>query len=174
MANELQLSSYQRMHESPSANDAQRMAELILGSYPNAAPHDGATYTRVLRETLLKLPAVVARAVANPRSGIVTRCKWLPTVAEIEEFAEPMKRELQRQLDRDRLALEPPSKDNRTPEEIAYVANGLRELSRNMARTLAEKQLALGKPGKPVRFPQCEPGEAIRGYMPPHRKEPAQ
>lgn len=54
---------------------------------------------------LADYPVDVIHAVCDPRSGIASRLKWLPTIAEVKEACEremiPIAREIERQRQRD-------------------------------------------------------------------------
>jgi len=78
--------------ELPAEDDLefyQSAAETIFNSYPNAGIHDVEEYLRTLRETLLHFGRTVAADIADPKTGIITRCRFPPTVAELHEFANP-------------------------------------------------------------------------------------
>jgi hypothetical protein len=67
----------------------QSAAEAILNSYPNAGIHDIEAYLRVLRETLLHFGRVTAEKIAEPRTGIITKHDFPPTVAQLHKFVNP-------------------------------------------------------------------------------------
>lgn len=66
---------------------ATRIAQKILSGYPD--------YGKAPSEYLLSITEVIAyqipevqEALAHPLTGIATRCKYLPTVADIKQFIE--------------------------------------------------------------------------------------
>lgn len=81
----LQNSAAARMEE------ATPMAEKILKSYPDygKAP---AEYLLAVTELLAGYPQEVRERLADLRTGIASRCKFLPSIAEIVEMAEEPQR----------------------------------------------------------------------------------
>lgn len=154
------------MHERLDGDRYQVMAETILGSYPAANLGDPVIYVRALRELLMSYPAKVAMAIASPRNGIVTRCKFPPSMAEVAEMAAPMVAEMQREIDRHdegRKQIEYRSSSDSTPEERAEAIAKWEQVKAGMLLNMKASRKVSGKP----LFRQYD---AIRGT----RKEPAQ
>ena len=145
----------------------QKVVEMIIGSYPNANPGDPATYFRAMRALLASYPATVVAAIASPRAGIVTKCKFPPTMAEVQEFADPMLERMQAALNRDRqtmLQIAPPPEPEITDEDREYVDARLDGLKRELAATAMKMRSVDLKPIKPLPTAQCAPGQAIRAH----------
>ena len=143
--------------------ECDQAAWTILGAYPNANIPDEKAYIRSLRELFLHFPASVVAAVASPRTGIVTRCKFPPTMAEVQEFADPMIARMQTSLTRDRQAvkqIEGRDKPITDEERQARVAR----LKKVVATMRAEKQQATERQRQRFAEVQCPPGDAIRAH----------
>ena len=150
-----------RQRTSLDACDA--AAWTILDAYPNANIPNEKAYVRSMRELLLYFPASVALAVASQKTGIVTLCKFPPTLAEIQEFANPLIIRLNAALKRDREAvkqLAPPDEPEVSEEAQAQIAAGLRALAENLADTLEMQKASRPR----LRAHQSAPGEAIRAH----------
>lgn len=65
-----------------------KCAKLLLGCYRTGEANDEDIYTGAIIAVLSDYPLDVIAAVVDPRSGIPSRCKWLPTVAEIKSACE--------------------------------------------------------------------------------------
>jgi hypothetical protein len=93
-----------------------RIAELtkiLLGCYRTGDANDPAIYAGAMIAVLSDYPLDVIEAAVDPRTGLPSQCKWLPTVAEVKEFCEARMRPkrlkdqgLQQIEERDRLAIE--------------------------------------------------------------------
>lgn len=70
--------------------------------------NDPDTYLRALTALLGSYPSDVVQAVVDPRSGLPSRLKWLPTIAEVKEACEremaPIYREREFQKQREEMA----------------------------------------------------------------------
>ena len=146
------------------AETCQQVAEMLVGSYPNANPGDPATYMRAMRALLGGYPATVVAAIANPRTGIVTKCKFPPTMAEIEEFAAPYLARMQASLKRDRETVlqieqrdEPVSDEERQQRvsQLKALADSMRSKKDEYTELMRER----------FRRTQCAPGDAIRASL---------
>lgn len=60
----------------------------IVSCYPNGGSNADKAYIGALAFALSRYPRVIAERCADPRSGIVTVCKFLPTVPEITEWCD--------------------------------------------------------------------------------------
>lgn len=88
-------------------------AEKIFKAYPEygKAPAD---YVMIVIEVLETFDADIQKALANPATGVVSRCRFLPTIADIVEIAKEFsekkyRREClrEREIDRRGLIAEP-------------------------------------------------------------------
>lgn len=134
MANDLVQSEVQKLsarieatqhqiRERKSLDECQSAAEFILNCYPNANLPDDVTYLRTIRELFLGYPACVVEVVANPRTGIVTRSKFVPTVQEISEMAEPHLTRMHSHVRNDKGALQQLKNREAEPTEEERKAN---------------------------------------------------
>lgn len=104
-----------------------RHAAILLGCYRTGEANDPAIYSGAVIAVLSDYPLEIIRAVVDPRKGLPSRCKWLPTVAEIKEACEaehaPIVRrveqqhQVRRQLE-DRALLEAPRENRPTYEDL--------------------------------------------------------
>lgn len=124
------------------------LAKLLLGCYRTGDANDPAVYSGAVIAVLSDYPLDVIRAVVDPRTGIPSKSKWLPTVAEIKEACEAIEgprraaarreRAEQAQLD-ERMLLEAPRAERPTYDELKArcAAEGLIIGGRGMARVPA-------------------------------------
>ena len=63
-------------------------AQLMLSCYRRDDAHDPAIYLRAVVSVLMKHPSEVVMAVTEPASGIPSKVKWLPSVAEVVDACE--------------------------------------------------------------------------------------
>jgi hypothetical protein len=108
----------------------------LFACYPHATPNRPKEYTAAVVALLAEYPAEVVAVVTDPRRGLATRCKFLPTIAELTEALESEMephRQAWRKEQEKRLALPRPSPPKRTPEEIERVQAMTRNLFRETA-----------------------------------------
>lgn len=95
-------------------------SERLFACYPQATPNRPQEYTAAVIALLEEYPAEIVERVTDPKTGLATRCKFLPTIAEITEALERAM-EPHRKAWRDRhdqqTALPPPGRVEPTPEE---------------------------------------------------------
>lgn len=60
-------------------------AKVLLGCYRSGEANDPEVYITAVVATLAQYPEHVIRAVCDPRTGLPSRSKWLPTVSEVRE-----------------------------------------------------------------------------------------
>ena len=77
------------------------LAKLLLGCYRTGDANDPAIYSGAVIAVLSDYPLDIIRAVVDPRSGLPSRSKWLPTVAEIKEACETLHRPRRDAIDRE-------------------------------------------------------------------------
>jgi hypothetical protein len=93
---------------------------MLLGCYRKGDAADPDTYAAAIAAVLSEYPPEIIRRATDPRHGIASQSKWLPTVAEVKEFCESEFAPVRRQQERDRLAemrarmLPPPIEDRST------------------------------------------------------------
>ena len=68
--------------------EATDYAKQLLGSYPAREVNDAQAYAMGISAMLSAYPAKYVRAVCNPVTGLPSRLKWLPTLAETKEALE--------------------------------------------------------------------------------------
>jgi len=178
MGNELikisnQLMTKERhIRQRMSLDACDEAAWTILNAYPNANIPNEAGYVCSMRELLLHFPESVAIAVASQKSGIVTISKFPPSLAEIQEFADPILDRMNALLKHDQDAIKRLAPDQvRTvsKEEEEYIATGLRALAKKLAAGLDMQKASRPRP----RANQCASGDAIRkeeGWSRPETK----
>jgi hypothetical protein len=64
---------------------------LLFGCYRKGDANDPEIYTAAIAATLADYPAEVVEYVTDPRTGLPSKLKWLPTVAEVREACEKHK-----------------------------------------------------------------------------------
>lgn len=78
-----------------------KQARLLLGCYRTGDANDPEVYTAGVIAVLSTYPMEVVRLVCDPRSGLPSKVKWLPTIAEVRDECEawhgPMRRAAARQ-----------------------------------------------------------------------------
>jgi len=76
-------------------------ARLLLGCFRTGDANDPEVYTAGVIAVLSSYPMEVVRLVCDPRSGLPSKVKWLPTIAEIRDECEawhaPMRRAVARE-----------------------------------------------------------------------------
>lgn len=79
---------------------AVKRTALLFGCYRKGDANDPEIYTAAVAATLADFPAEVVEYVTDPRTGLPSKLKWLPTVAEVREACEKHKEFI---IGRDRL-----------------------------------------------------------------------
>lgn len=67
---------------------ATERATILLGCYRTGAANDPEIYVRAIVSVLMRYPEQVVNAVTEPATGLPSRLKWLPAVAELVEACE--------------------------------------------------------------------------------------
>lgn len=62
----------------------------ILACYPISQPQDPTAYATALVMTLEGQPVEFVERIENPRGGIASRCRFLPTVAEVKAMLDEL------------------------------------------------------------------------------------
>ena len=63
-------------------------AKVLLGCYRTGEANDPEVYAKSVVAVLAEYPVDVIHAVCDPRYGIASKLKWLPTIAELKEACE--------------------------------------------------------------------------------------
>lgn len=69
-------------------SEAKRGAQRILGCYRITDAHDPAVYMTAVVAVLAMYPVDVIRAACEPATGIPSKIKWLPAIAEVKAECE--------------------------------------------------------------------------------------
>jgi hypothetical protein len=75
-------------------------ARILLGCYRKGDANDPEVYAGAMISVLSRYPESVARSVTEPATGLPSRLKWLPSVAEVVEACEAEMNYLRRALKR--------------------------------------------------------------------------
>jgi len=67
---------------------AANAAGRLLGFYPTQTPNSPKEYAAAVTALLAEYPREVVEVVCDPRRGLATRCKFIPTIAELTEALE--------------------------------------------------------------------------------------
>jgi hypothetical protein len=105
---------------------AAERARLLVGCYRKADAADPEVYARAIVAVLMRYPKPVVVAVTEPATGLPSKIKWLPSIAEIVEACDVEMRPILQQRERDRVAEEnrralppPPNGPRPTREELS-------------------------------------------------------
>lgn len=83
-----------------------KFAKLLLGCYRTGDANDPEVYTAAAIAVLSDYPLDVVQRVVDPRSGLPSRIRWLPTVSEIREACQEIHGVRQRMQEWERSAAE--------------------------------------------------------------------
>lgn len=79
---------------------------MLFGQFRQGEASDPETYTASIAAVLSLYPEEVIRDATDPRTGLASRCKWLPHVQEVREMCDELIRPLQDAERRRRVAEE--------------------------------------------------------------------
>lgn len=65
--------------------EAAESVKALLGMYPARPPHDPETYANAMKTVFMASQFDFVRRVVDPVNGLPSRCKFLPTIAEVNE-----------------------------------------------------------------------------------------
>jgi hypothetical protein len=71
-------------------------AKVLFACYRKDEAHDPEIYAAAIAATLSDYPCAVVDRATDPRTGIASECKWLPSVAEVREFCDATAQRLHR------------------------------------------------------------------------------
>jgi hypothetical protein len=85
--------SQRRLNEASSRLDLDpayclRRAEMIFACYRRDEAHDPTMYSAAIASILAGYPRSVVERATDPRTGIASESKFLPSVAEVREFCD--------------------------------------------------------------------------------------
>jgi hypothetical protein len=117
---------YQVPFEPCDRDFAADRARLLVGCYRKTDAADPEVYARAIVAVLMRYPKPVVIAVTEPATGIPSKIKWLPSIAEIVDACDAEMAPILRQRERNRIAEErkralppPPTGPKPTREELA-------------------------------------------------------
>jgi subtilisin family serine protease len=73
------------------AQYATKRTAMLFGCYRKGDANDPEIYTAAIAATLAEYEQEVVDYVTDPRTGLPSKLKWLPTVAEVREACEDRK-----------------------------------------------------------------------------------
>jgi hypothetical protein len=106
MTNEIQISKRQQMlvearrqlhaaeHQATAGEVfAAKTVMILMGSYPQMSLPDPDLYIRQVTTLLTGAPLAAVSAMVDPRSGILTECTFLPSIAELHAWLDKHQRD---------------------------------------------------------------------------------
>lgn len=82
--------------------EAKAGAARLLGCYRTGDANDPEAYITAVVSVLVRYPPQIVREVTEPATGLPSRLKWLPTIAEIREECEILAQRELRKVQRER------------------------------------------------------------------------
>lgn len=73
----------------------------MVAAYPNGGSQAGKSYIGTMAALLCEYPRIVAHQCADPLHGVTRTTKFLPTVAEVVEFCEPLVGSMRGRVDKE-------------------------------------------------------------------------
>lgn len=127
----------------------QAAVKALCGCYRKDEAADPAIYSAAIVAVLEEYPDDIVSMVTDPRTGLPSKCQWLPTVKEVKDACDYLveqtsaagrrQRDLDRQMvDRAQFEAEQNSKRERSPEEQARVDYQIDEWKRRKAAIAGE------------------------------------
>jgi len=111
-----------------SEDEARGAAEFLVGQYPARSVHNADIFAKSMTAMFAAYPRDLAKRVTNPVTGLASRLKFLPTLAEVKEALDAEKSRRFRlratakwmldEHERRKAAAEEEAKWNLTPEEM--------------------------------------------------------
>ncbi len=115
---------------------ASERAAILLGCYRRDEVSDPEIFTRGVVAVLMDYPEEIVRRITDPRGGIPSRLKWLPTIAEVKEACETEMAPVRRRREREEREARSRALIARAlpapPEREAEIADGLQRLAREL------------------------------------------
>lgn len=121
-----------------------RRVSILLGCYRKDDATNPEIYSAAIGAVFEDFSDEVVEYVTDPRTGLASKCQWLPTVKEVKDACQEAadriadeirrKRDLEQQMrERAKFEAEQAAKRNRTPEEQARVDAQIAEAKRMFA-----------------------------------------
>lgn len=82
--NELSLPNSE--NEPADAAYASHVVKMLFAGYPGQHPRDPDTYAAFIATLCVGKPKRIVRGLVHPETGVIAECKFLPTVAEVNEW----------------------------------------------------------------------------------------
>ena len=82
------IAAAERLPELTTSDAAAGLARTMIGVYPRAEVMDPDTYVTAVAGTLAQYPPHVSQKVASPITGLPSKQKFLPRIAEVREACE--------------------------------------------------------------------------------------
>lgn len=145
------------------AEEVHHYTEKLIAVYPDYSKAPP-TYILAITELFTSLDEEVLKAMVNLRTGIPSKCQFLPSIAELNEFANNMEREreLRRELE-EKLAEQQKRAAEAKPESSKWLTQ--REYERRINRLTPEQR------GKLWEFDRTKPDpEIARAYWKDQRE----
>lgn len=124
--------------ERATAEAAARVVHLLLSSFPHEAKN-AEVYARQLIDVCTGVDMDALREMVNPRTGLVSTAKFLPSVAEVIEFLHAQMNAPKFAERWNRLAIEDKRRAEKdvevSPEEHARVSQGFADLLARLKQT---------------------------------------
>lgn len=149
----------------PDKEALTKAAEMIVAAYPNSRPPDAKSYVKTMIAHLSKYPRVVLEQIVDPRTGVITKTVYPPVVADIEEFAGPIVRQMERSLASASRAIR--QIEGHEPELSDEQRKEMADRLRALAKKIGSDSEPETQSKRSARLPntQCASGEAIRAHL---------
>lgn len=82
-------------------SEALEAVSKMVDAYPNGRASITDSYIGNMAALLCKYPRMIALRCANPISGVVTKTRFIPTVADVVEWCEPLTADMSRTVGRE-------------------------------------------------------------------------
>lgn len=152
--------------ERTTPEQARQAVAAILSCYPprNGNSDEAALYVSSLAQVLVGQPLGLVRKMANPVGGLASRCKYMPSVADITamlvDLNKPPPRDLRVEAEREAIEL---AKQDRIEHDPADVED-VKAMVDDLIKTLDAKAAVFANPRQKALFErsQCAPGATIK------------
>lgn len=96
-----QSTAISRDLERGNPSEIASLAKNLLGYFRTGEASDPDVYTAGIIAVLSDYPIAIIRQVVDPRTGLPSKFKWLPAIAEVKEACETEMEPIRRQRARD-------------------------------------------------------------------------
>lgn len=145
-------------HQTPSSGECKNLtspllaaqrARILFGCYRTGEANDPETYVAAIAAMLTCFPSDIVHQITDPKIGVASKSKFLPSVAEIREACEKIVSSRQAALDRLAHAERQRRERQTGVTHSQKVADGLAQLSiehhENLRRVREAEQTRFGK-----------------------------